>query len=56
MQDVRVVGTMPHGKEPWDDVGYYVCKGVKNGIARGNTQPVPKCFKDETDRTLGRGK
>lgn len=45
-------GTKPHGKEPWDDVDYYVCESVANGIARGSTDPVPNCFKDETDKAL----
>ena len=53
-QDVRVVGTEPHGKEPWEQLDYYVCEGVQNGIARGNTYPVPKCFKDETTATLAK--
>ena len=48
-EDVRVVGTMPHGPDPWDAVDYYVCEGVAGGVARGSTHPVPKCFKDETD-------
>jgi len=25
---------------------------VANGVARGSTYPVPKCFKDETDAAL----
>jgi hypothetical protein len=27
---------------------YYACKGVTNGIAKGNTWPIPYCFNDET--------
>ena len=38
------------------DVDYYVCEGVANGVARGTTHPVPKCFKDETDATLAKQK
>ena len=49
-----MVGTEPHGKEPWEQLDYYVCEGVQNGIARGNTYPVPKCFKDETTATLAK--
>ena len=26
-------------------VDYYVCEGVESGVARGDTSPVPKCFK-----------
>jgi hypothetical protein len=41
-EDVKV--TNPHkGKED-----YYKCDGVKNGIARGSTYPVPACFEDQT--------
>jgi len=43
-EDVKVVN--PHkGKED-----YYKCEGVKNGIARGSTYPVPSCFEDQTDK------
>ena len=55
-EDVRVVGTMPHGPDPWDAVDYYVCEGVAGGVARGSTHPVPKCFKDETDGGGGAGR
>lgn len=27
---------------------YYLCEGVRNGIASGNTWPVPHCFQDQT--------
>ena len=48
-------GTEPHGKNPWDNVDYYVCEGVASGVARGNTYPVPSCFKDETNKPLASG-
>jgi hypothetical protein len=36
-------------KPKWDRTSrYYRCKGVVNGIARGNTWPIPYCFDDET--------
>lgn len=35
------------GTKPWGDQ-YYACKGVKNGIATGDTWPVPPCFQDKT--------
>ena len=40
-----VVVTNP-GKKPFD--GNYKCAGVKNGIAKGKTSPVPPCFVDLT--------
>jgi len=27
---------------------YFVCQGVRNGVAKGSTFPVPHCFADET--------
>lgn len=30
---------------------YFVCEGVTNGIAVGDTFPVPFCFEDKTDRS-----
>jgi hypothetical protein len=38
----NVLVTNP-GLHPWGDQ-YYECKGVE-GIAQGNTQPPPPCFK-----------
>lgn len=31
---------------------YYYCKGVSSGIAKGDTWPVPPCFKDQTDKRI----
>ena len=31
------------GNRPWGDQ-YYDCDGVRNGIAKGSTNPVPPCF------------
>jgi len=28
---------------------YHTCEGVKSGVARGKTRPVPSCFEDQTD-------
>lgn len=33
-----------------DATRYFVCSGVSNGVASGNTHPVPSCFKDHTTR------
>ena len=35
------------GRTPWKGE-YYKCKGVENGIATGDTFPVPPCFNDQT--------
>lgn len=36
-------------KPKWDRTSrYYACRGVVNGIARGNTWPIPYCFEDDT--------
>ncbi len=35
------------GDTPWGE-DYYYCEGVKGGIAKGNTWPVPSCFEDQT--------
>merc|ERR1711957_491437 len=37
------------GSKPFKD--YYYCQNVY-GVARGNTWPVPPCFKDETNATV----
>ena len=29
---------------------YYTCEGVEGGVATGDTDPVPPCFEDRTDR------
>lgn len=39
------------GTSPWDD--FYYCKNVGDAVARGNTWPVPPCFKDETGTCQG---
>ena len=39
------------GNTPWGDA-YYHCEGVKSGVAKGSTWPVPPCFEDQTDKTL----
>ena len=34
-----------------ENVGrYHTCEGVQNGIALGDTFPVPPCFQDRTER------
>jgi len=43
---VRVIDPPSNGAWGKD---YYYCKGVQSGIAKGDTWPVPPCFKDETD-------
>ena len=42
----NVVVTNP-GSDPWGEKFYY-CDGVE-GIAEGNTVPVPPCFKEEQE-------
>ena len=42
-----VVNNPKKGKEE-----YYVCEGVKTGVAKGKTFPVPSCFDDQTDAAL----
>ena len=37
------------GSNPWGDDFYQPCTGI-NGIARGKTNPIPPCFKDETEK------
>ena len=43
---VRVVGAVDH-----DHDRYLRCEGVEDGLALGDTYPVPPCFHDETDKT-----
>ena len=31
---------------------YYKCEGVENGLALGDTYPVPPCFLDNTDKQI----
>jgi|EP00945_MAST-04E_sp_MAST-4E-sp1_P000990 polygalacturonase len=38
------------GSKPWGS-DYYRCSGVQNGVAVGDTWPVPNCFKDMTNRS-----
>ena len=40
---MKVIGYNDHDK-------YLRCEGVENGLAIGDTYPVPPCFKDETDK------
>jgi hypothetical protein len=41
-------GTFPFRKPMWQRTyRYYACRSVVNGIAKGNTWPVPSCFKKE---------
>lgn len=41
-------GTFPFRKPKWERTyRYYACESVVNGMARGNTWPVPHCFKRE---------
>lgn len=35
-------------EQTYDQSGYFVCEGVVNGVATGDTYPVPSCFTDET--------
>ena len=42
---VRVIGAW---NEP-DHKKYLRCEGVENGLALGDTYPVPPCFQDGTD-------
>ena len=30
---------------------WYKCEGVDNGVALGDTRPVPSCFIDNTDNS-----
>jgi len=32
------------------DYDYYACENVKNGVATGDTWPVPSCFQDKTTK------
>ena len=41
---VRVIGA----DDP-DHEKYLRCEGVENGLALGDTYPVPPCFQDGTD-------
>ena len=47
-EDVKVINP---GSKPWGD-DYYLCENVVNGVATGDTWPVPPCFKDETHAAL----
>lgn len=38
-------------EETYNVRNYFVCEGVVNGVATGNTWPVPSCFTDETDQS-----
>ena len=41
-------GTFPFRKPKWERTyRYFACESVVNGVARGNTWPVPSCFKNE---------
>ena len=43
----------------WLKADYHTCEGVRSGVARGKTRPVPMCFEDQTDnrrRTRGPAK
>eukprot|EP00522_Entomoneis_paludosa_P002746 CAMPEP_0172475036 /NCGR_PEP_ID=MMETSP1065-20121228/69659_1 /TAXON_ID=265537 /ORGANISM="Amphiprora paludosa, Strain CCMP125" /LENGTH=686 /DNA_ID=CAMNT_0013233229 /DNA_START=148 /DNA_END=2208 /DNA_ORIENTATION=+ len=43
---------VPFRKPKWQRMDhYYKCKGVINGVARGETWPVPRCFKYEQNWT-----
>ena len=43
---------LPHQKPEWLKADrYYVCQGVKKGVAKGNTSPVPDCFEKEEERS-----
>ena len=37
------VNVINPGDKPWGD-DYYYCEGISNGIAVGNTFPIPNCF------------
>lgn len=39
------------GERTFDKKHYFVCRGVQNGAAYGNTWPVPSCFEDYTTRS-----
>ena len=41
-------GTFPFRKPKWERTyRYFACESVVNGVARGNTWPMPFCFKNE---------
>ena len=41
-------GTFPFRKPKWERTyRYFACESVVNGVARGNTWPIPSCFKNE---------
>ena len=42
---VRVIGAVDH-----DHDRYLRCEGVENGLALGDTYPIPPCFQDKTDK------
>ena len=44
--DGVIVNHLSTHKTKWG-TNYY-CKGVKRGVARGGTYPVPPCFEDQT--------
>jgi len=35
-----------------EEPSYFRCENVANGIATGDTFPVPSCFQDQTTRTI----
>jgi len=37
------------GNRPWG-FDYFKCENVVNGVAKGDTWPVPKCFTDQTNK------
>jgi formate hydrogenlyase subunit 3/multisubunit Na+/H+ antiporter MnhD subunit len=41
-----IVRTQEH---TFDKTHYFACEGVVDGVATGNTWPVPSCFQDQTD-------
>lgn len=38
-------------EETFNVQNYFSCEGVVNGVATGNTWPVPSCFADETGQS-----
>eukprot|EP00523_Entomoneis_sp_CCMP467_P022330 CAMPEP_0168836444 /NCGR_PEP_ID=MMETSP0727-20121128/4615_1 /TAXON_ID=265536 /ORGANISM="Amphiprora sp., Strain CCMP467" /LENGTH=674 /DNA_ID=CAMNT_0008889837 /DNA_START=121 /DNA_END=2141 /DNA_ORIENTATION=+ len=43
---------VPLRKPKWERMDrYYKCKGVRNGVARGDTWPIPKCFEHDLNWT-----
>lgn len=55
MQNVSFHNVVVQGnanKQPWGDQ-HYDCENVQ-GVATGTTNPVPPCFKDDTDATRAR--